>query len=69
MSRDLEHPQITRTLRYGAPDWEGHPYEVALCPCCEEETELLYRNPLGEIVGCEHCLTTLDAMDWLTEGV
>lgn len=31
------------------------------CPWCGAECDTLYRIPTGEIVGCEHCVDTLDA--------
>lgn len=35
-----------------------------ICPECGEETDTLYRNDLGEIVGCDHCVNAVDAWEW-----
>ena len=34
------------------------------CPWCGAECDTLYRIPTGEIVGCEHCVDTLDAWEY-----
>ena len=37
--------------------------EMPCCPCCGWECNTLYRARGGEIVGCENCIDTLDAVD------
>lgn len=38
------------------------------CPECGEETDTLYRNDLGVIVGCDHCINAMDAWEWPGES-
>lgn len=37
------------------------------CPWCEEECETLYIDQNGDVAGCEHCVDTVDAYDWMNE--
>lgn len=41
------------------------PEENPRCPCCGEECETLYRDRAWRIVGCENCMETLDAWEYL----
>lgn len=34
-----------------------------ICPVCGEETDTYYKNDSGEIVGCDHCVRTVDAWE------
>lgn len=54
---DLYYPE--RPLE--PPEECGGPH----CPRCGEECETLYRDRYGEVVGCENCVETLDAWDYL----
>ena len=36
------------------------------CPVCGEEADALYRDGLGEVVGCERCVERIDA--WEEKG-
>ena len=40
------------------------PEPLPTCPVCGEETETLYENYDGEIIGCDNCIVTVDAWDW-----
>lgn len=40
------------------------PEAAPICLCCGEECETLYRDRTGLIVGCEHCMETLDAWEY-----
>lgn len=52
-------PWIRDAEMYGDdPPPEAH------CPCCGDECENLYVDSGGEVVGCEHCVETVDAWDW-----
>lgn len=58
----IEHPVITRIERTGWP--EGmEPSEGPVCPVCGRECEDVYLDRLGDIVGCDGCLTRRDAWD------
>lgn len=54
-SSDLDIPE--RPLE--PPEEEARPR----CVWCGEECETLYRDRAGLIVGCEHCVETLDAWE------
>ena len=55
------HPAIARTLATGYPD--GTPPDAPHCPVCGEETDTVYTDYGGEIVGCNNCLTPHDAWE------
>lgn len=38
-------------------------YDVPVCPVCGEETDTYYKNENGEIVGCDNCITAVDAWE------
>ena len=40
--------------------------EMPKCPVCGEECETLYRDS-NDIVGCEHCIKTVDAYEYMEE--
>ena len=50
----LEHPDITRVLMYGLPDY-GNPPDV-FCPFCGElVTDFMVKDKDYEYVGCNKC--------------
>lgn len=50
---------------WGVCDYPNPPYRVtACCPVCGEECRWLYRNGVGDIVGCDVCLDEIDAEEW-----
>lgn len=51
----MDHPDITHALQTGEPKQEE--YEPQTCPVCHEQSEILYENRDGKIVGCSECLT------------
>ena len=48
---------------YKEPRVEPKPYKLPMCPVCGEETDTLYKNIYGEIVGCDVCIRTVDAWE------
>ena len=42
---------------------ERKDYKATRCPVCGEETDTLYKNIYGEIVGCDVCIRTVDAWE------
>jgi len=68
MYNNLEHPDITATLRTGYPANHKEP-EPPICPVCGRECETVYRaGRYGEIVGCDNCIIECDAWDGLECG-
>ena len=49
------------------PTEPPEPEPMPVCPECGEECETLYRNSIGEIIGCDHCVDALDAYVWAEE--
>lgn len=37
------------------------------CPICGAETEIIYVDQMGDVVGCEWCIASKDAYDWRDE--
>ena len=54
-----DHPAIARTLATGYPG--KTPPDAPICPVCGEETDTVYTDYGGEIVGCSNCLMPHDA--------
>ena len=49
-------------MGWGVHDYPTPPeYKVPVCPVCGNETDTLYRDLYGTIVGCDNCVTTIDA--------
>lgn len=46
-------------------DWEE---DFPRCPVCGEETDALYQDGMGDIVGCEKCLERIDAWEIRRKG-
>lgn len=42
---------------------EPKDYDMPECPVCGEETDTYYKNKDGEIVGCDNCITAVDAWE------
>lgn len=47
-------------VKYPEPPERHNPH----CPVCGEECDTVFINWLGEVVGCDSCLTDMDAYDW-----
>lgn len=61
----MEHPVITRTMVEGYPHGEPtYPH----CPVCGEEVDTFFRDRYGDIVGCEECLSKVDAWQELEDS-
>lgn len=58
---EYEHPTVTNLVTWGTPD--GKAVVEPLCPVCGDPCEIVYRDGAGEIVGCDECLTRIDAWD------
>jgi len=56
-----EDPIIRNMERTGYPD--GKEPSFPRCPVCGEETDTFYKNNDGDIVGCDNCISTVDAWD------
>jgi hypothetical protein len=50
-------------MQYWEPERPLEPkdYDLPVCPVCGEETDTYYKNENGEIVGCDNCITAVDA--------
>ena len=54
-----DDPIIERMERTGYPRKSRGP----VCPVCGEECSIVYEDANMEIVGCDECLTPVDATD------
>lgn len=52
--RELEHPAVTRALRYGVL-----PARDPLCPVCARAAETFYISREGECLGCCECVRSV----------
>lgn len=43
------------------------PTKPPCCPVCMQETDTFFRDYWNEIVGCDNCITPVDAWDWRSE--
>lgn len=57
-------PDIRRTMDTGYPDVN---IRWPRCPVCGQECETIYQNDDGEAVGCDECLTALDAWEVMND--
>ncbi len=55
-----DDPVIRSMEKYGEPPWGSR---EPICPVCGTECSTIYKNALGEIVGCNECVETYDAVD------
>ena len=38
-----------------------------ICPICGESCNELYTDKNGDIIGCDNCVSTIDAWEWLQD--
>lgn len=57
-----DHPVIKNLLETGYPDRKAP--KMPRCPICDEETDTLYKDNDGFVVGCPECVTTCDAWEY-----
>lgn len=55
-----DHPDIAEALRTGYPRRFQHAPEI-VCPVCDEEAEIIYRDIHNQTVGCNNCIAIYDA--------
>lgn len=52
-------------MGWGVNDYPSPPdYTAPTCPVCGQETDTLYADVYGDIVGCDMCVKQIDAWDW-----
>lgn len=61
----LEHPDISRMNKYGTLTKDEE--KPVFCPICKKECETFYKGFDNEIVGCDMCVSTVDAYEEMTE--
>ena len=62
-----DHPVIRNMEWTGYPD--GKEPEYPRCPVCGEECEIIYRDKYLDVVGCDECISTVDAWDYKTKFI
>jgi hypothetical protein len=54
---------------WNVTDYPDPPYRhPVFCPVCGNECDWIYENELGEVVGCDGCLSEMDAYEWANQG-
>lgn len=53
--------ELANLVNWGTPD--GKAVAEPRCPVCGDACAYVYRDKAGEIVGCDECLTHIDAWD------
>lgn len=38
-----------------------------ICPVCGSETDTIYKDIFGQIIGCDECVSICNAWDMMTE--
>lgn len=62
MNYDLpDHPVVQNLERTGYPD--GKEPRYPRCPVCGYETDMFYKDRDGWIIGCDKCVSTVDAWE------
>lgn len=56
---------MSLTSLYG-PD-PPEPKQYPVCPLCDAECQTIYHSCDGDILGCEHCVSSVDAWEWQAE--
>lgn len=56
-----DHPDVARALATGYPNGKTQQYPV--CPVCGEDCETMYKDWYGRYIGCNVCVSTVDAWD------
>lgn len=66
----MDHPVIAAMERTGWPDGrDPMPYDCPICGVAIAHTDMIYRHPDGEIVGCERCVFSVEAVDVFGEEI
>ena len=65
MEQIPDDPRIREAEMYGMPPYDDDPEPT--CPICGKECETIYTNVDGDAVGCDECLTLLEAYEWCHE--
>lgn len=58
-----DHPDIRMMERYGTLHPEIDEDETPICPICGAECETAFIDSNEEALGCENCITKMDAWD------
>ena len=63
---DIPEHTVTQNMeRTGYPD--GKEPSFPHCPICGAGTDTFYKDKYGDIVGCDECVSTVDAWEYVTE--
>ena len=62
MEQIPDAPYIRDAEQNGYPSWEP-----VYCPVCGEECETIYLDQSRNVCGCDKCMKTQDAGEWLEE--
>lgn len=56
-------------MGWGVNDYPGEPKQAPIpkCPVCGMETDTFYKDAYGDIVGCDNCISAVDAWDYVQE--
>ncbi len=59
-----DHPNISRAMTTGYHDLDSEP----TCPVCGDYCSKIYRDSLGNVVGCDNCISCVDAWEEMERG-
>jgi len=60
-----DDPIIRSLEATGLPPWDDG--KTPRCPVCGEECGEIYIGASGDVCGCDRCMTTRDAWEWMEE--
>lgn len=52
---------------YPEPPIDPPDYDVPECPVCGAECDTIYTSMNGEVLGCNECINSKDAYDYMEE--
>lgn len=56
----MDCPEIENTISTGYS--HGKP-KYPHCPVCDSETDIFYKDSMGDVIGCENCISQVDAWE------
>lgn len=64
----FKRPRLVRTPKWGRyPSQEDRQVMSCLCPDCAQDCDDVYKNSLGQVFGCNQCVTVMSVHDYMVQ--